>query len=283
MLPEIMLYVSARTRPELARLGLKGDAVALWSRATRCRSAWAPHEARCHATIRAAMADLDRPHTALVLGSGLVHDVPLPDLVERFQRVVLVDAVHLWPARRRARHPKVELVTADLSGAAAWLAGEAEGRLDPLAAFRADPRIDFVVSANVLSQLPMAIEAWQERHPDRRVPADLARHIVGWHLADLAGFRARVCLLTDVRHREIGRDGTVLDQTDLIAGETLPDPDDAWDWEVAPRGEISRSATHIHRVHGFHDLSRARARKTPALIRAELAGVSPAPETCHVA
>ena len=139
MLLEIILYASARTTPELARLGLKGDAVALWSRATRCRSAWAPHEARCHAAVRAATADLPRRHTALVLGSGLLRDVALAHLVESFQRVILVDAVHLVPAHWRARHPKVELVTADLSGVAAWLAGEAGGRMDPLAAFRDDP------------------------------------------------------------------------------------------------------------------------------------------------
>jgi hypothetical protein len=287
MLPEIMLYVSARTRPELARLGLKGDAVALWSRATRCRAAWAPHEARCHATIRAAMADLDRPHTALVLGSGLVRDVPLDDLVERFEHVVLVDAVHLWPARRRARHPKVELVTADLSGVAAWLAGQADGRLDPLAAFRDDPRIEFVVSANMLSQLPMAVEAWRERHPGRLkgLPADMVRRIVAWHLEDLAGLRGRVCLLTDVRHREIARDGKVIDETDLLEGETLPEPDDAWDWEVAPRGEVSRTASHVHRVHAFGDLARARARQASTLI-GHVRGEPSLPcawETCDVA
>jgi len=267
MLPEIMLYATAQTRPELARLGLKGDAIALWSRGRRCRASWAPHEARCHAVIRAAIADLDRPHTALVLGSGLVRDVPLPALVEHFQRVVLVDAVHLWPARRNARHPKVELVTADLTGVAAWLAGRASERLDPLAAFRDDPRIDFVVSANMLSQLPMAFETWCERHPGRMggLPTDLARRIVAWHLADLAGLRGRVCLLTDVSHREIARDGSVIDQTDLLQGETLPEPDAAWDWEVAPRGELSRAATHIHRVHAYRDLARARARDEAAL------------------
>jgi hypothetical protein len=271
MLPEIMLYATARTRPELARLGLKGDAVALWSRATRCRSAWAPHEARCHAVIRAAIADLDRPHTALVLGSGLLRDVPLADLVERFQRVVLVDAVHLWPARRRARHPKVDLATADLSGVAAWLAGSAKERLDPLAAFRADPHIDFVISANMLSQLPMAFETWRERRPGRAegLPTDIARRIVAWHLEDLTGLRGRVCLLTDVCHREVSRDGTIIDETDLLQGETLPEPDEAWDWEVAPRGEVSRGSAHIHRVHAFRDLARARARDAPALIRAE--------------
>jgi hypothetical protein len=270
MLLEIMLYASARTRPELRRLGLKGDAVALWSRATRCRSAWAPHEARCHAAVRAATADLQRRHTALVLGSGLLRDVPLAHLVESFQRVVLVDAVHLVPARWRARHPKVELVTADLSGVAAWLDGEAGGRLDPLAAFRDDFRIDFVLSANVLSQLPMAVEAWCERHPRRvdRLPADLDRRIVAWHLQDLAGLAARVCLLTDVWHQEIGRDGTLVEETDLLRGEALPPPDEAWFWEVAPRGEVSRNAAHIHRVHAFHDLGRARARRASALIEA---------------
>jgi hypothetical protein len=253
MLAEVLLNATAASSPDLRRLGLVGDAVALWSRATRCRRAWAPHEARCHVAVRRAIADLKRPDTALVLGSGLLRDVPLDDLLGRFQRVILVDAVHLWPARRRSRDARVTRVVADLTGMAAGLGRVDARRQDPLAAFMDDRRIDFVLSANVLSQMPMAVERWHERRG--RVPPvpDLGARIAAAHLADLAGFRGRVCLLTDIRHREVGRDGGVIEETDLLHGLVLPEPDDAWDWEVAPMGEISRRSTHIHRAEAHLD------------------------------
>jgi hypothetical protein len=255
MLPEILLYATAEAAPGARRMGLVGDAIALWSRATRCRAAWAPHEAWCHAAVERAIADLDHPHTALVLGSGLLRDVPLDALLRRFQRVILVDAVHLWPARRRARDPRVTRVLADLTGMAAGLGRSAFARQDPLAAFRGDTTIDFVLSANVLSQLPMALERWYER---RRlsVPAGLATAVATAHLDDLASLPGRVCLLTDVRHREVDRDGRVLDETDLLHGATLPEPDEAWDWQVAPRGEIDRHSAHIHRAGAYLDFKR---------------------------
>jgi hypothetical protein len=262
MLPEILLYVTAEAAPGMRRLGLVNDAVALWSRATRCRTAWAPHEAHCHKIVEAAISDLNRRRTALVLGSGLLRDVPLVTLLARFDGVILADAVHLWPARRRSVSPRASRVALDLTGLSGWLGGGAAGRAEPLARFHSDPTIDFVLSANVLSQLPMSVDRWRDRHPGRAraLPVDIERQIVRWHLDDLARFQGRVCLLTDTRHREIDRSGAVVEETDLLHGERLPQPDDAWDWEVAPRGELGRLAAHVHRVHGYSDLGRACAR-----------------------
>ena len=260
MLAELILHATARSEPEARRLGLVGDAVALWSRATRCRGTWAPHQRRCESAVEQAIAPLPRAGTTLVLGSGLGREIALPALTRHFDRVVLVDAVHLWPARRLARRNGAVLARADLTGCVDWLFGHAAGRLDPLAAFRAEPPA-FVLSANLLSQMPMAPERWAERHPAAaaRLPADLPRRIVDWHLADLASLGAPACLLTDIRHRRIGRDGAVLDETDLLQGAALPEPDDAWDWVVAPPGEIERRVAHVHRVHAFHDLGRSTA------------------------
>ena len=258
MLLEAILNATARTDPPLRRLGLVRDAVALWSRATRRRRAWRGHEERCHGIVRRAVAALGTRRTVIVLGSGLIRDVPLPFLTDAFERVVLLDAVHLLPARLKARRAGAETVCADLTGAAAWLASGGTGREDPLKPWREDGRLDLVISANVLSQLPMAIESWLERRPSRagELPADLLGQVVRWHLSDLASFRCRVCLLTDVGYRVAGSDGAVLVEEDLLHGAMLPAPDESWDWEVAPLGEIARDQAYIHRVQGYADLNR---------------------------
>lgn len=263
MLAQLALLALTRTEPALSKLGLRGDAVRLWARRARCKLAWAAHEAQCHAIVRAAMSGLPRQRTALVLGSGLVRDVPIADLARAFETVVLVDAVHLPLTRLRlARHRNLRFVTADISGVARWLTGKAKTREDTLAPFIADTTIDLVISANVLSQLPLGPEDWAETHPSQApLPApELARAIIGWHLADLARFQSRVCLLTDTALNEFDSEGRCIANVDLLYGHTLPAPDAAWDWPVAPEDESDKGVTQVHTVYGYADLAASRQR-----------------------
>ncbi|KAA2241074.1 hypothetical protein [Salinarimonas soli] len=267
MLAELLLRLA--TPSVLHRsLGFVSDSVALWSRATRRRSDWAPHEERCKGLVCEAMRDLERRHTALVLGSGLCRDIPLEALSDGFQRVILVDAVHLPLIRRRARRfANVSLATVDLTGVADWLLGRADRRGDPLRPFVADPAIDLVVSANVLSQLPLAPERYLARNGRPHVPEDLPERIVGWHIDDLARFRGRVCLMTDVECLDVAATArglraaeppgghAVLARLDLLRGHELPVPDAAWTWTVAPPGEVERGVALVHVVHGYKDLA----------------------------
>ncbi|KQO71079.1 hypothetical protein [Methylobacterium sp. Leaf89] len=226
------------------RRGHLRESVLLMSRGRRCRSAWAPHLAAARAAILDACDGLPQRRVAVVLGSGLLQDVPLADLAARFARVDLVDAVHLWPARLRARaHPNVRLVTADLA-----LRTDRTDRPDPLAALCGGADVDFVVSANLLSQLPIL-------PLDRPgfVPPDLGNRIVRAHLDGLAGLRARVCLVTDVEQIEEDRTGRVTERLDLLHGVRLGTPDRRWTWDLAPFGEATPHRRLIHRVEAFLD------------------------------
>lgn len=254
MLAELIFYATAKSSRPLRRLGLVGDAVALWSRATRRRRDWAYHERRCHVVVAEAIEGLASRRKVLVLGSGLLRDVPLPLLRGRFERVVLLDAVHLLPSRIAARHRDVTAVVGDLTGMADVMAGAPGPRRDPLVPWRDNSELDLVISANVLSQLAMAPAAWLERRPGRGgLPADLPSRIVGWHLDDLRRLRCPVCLLTDVSYRARRRDGSEGPVIDLLHEQDLGRPDARWDWEVAPRGEVARDVAHVHRVHAWRD------------------------------
>ena len=254
MLAELLLSAITPATSPIRRMGLVGASIGLWSRAGRRWKEWAPHEERCHAVVRRAMESLPRYRTVLVLGSGLVRDVPLSDLLARFERVVLVDAVHLPAVRlRMAFKKRVQLVTCDLSGMAEWLAGTAGSRRDPLSPFRDDETIDLVISANLLSQMPIGVERALERDARRAaiLPADLPARTVQAHLDDLDAFRCRVCLLTDVEMLERDRTGAVTDRLDLLHGIALPEPDERWFWTVAPFGEEERNLEYVHTVHGY--------------------------------
>lgn len=234
----------------LRRRGYVRQSGLLHARSRRCRAAWAPHLARARGVILAAAEATVGRGSAVVLGSGLLDDVPLDALAKLFDRVTLVDAVHPWPARLAARrHGNVALMTAEISA----------GLTDPgLAGLCA--AADLIVSANLLSQLPIVpIEAYEARSLE--APPRLGTQIVETHLAALdrlAGHVERICLITDTVQRAEDRAGRVTDSLDLMFGVMLPPPTEAWDWELAPFGEVSRRRRLIHRVHAYPDWRVAR-------------------------
>ncbi|MGH1574655.1 hypothetical protein ACRAWG_33390 [Methylobacterium sp. P31] len=234
----------------LRRVGYVRQSGLLHARSRRCRAAWAPHLAQARSVVAAAAEATGRRGHAVVLGSGLLDDVPLAILARLFDRVSLVDAVHPWPTRLATRrHSNVRLVTAEIS---TGLAGDWE-------ALCADA--DLIVSANLLSQLPIVpIDAYEARGSE--APPQLGRHLIEAHLASLdmfAGRAERVCLITDTVQREEDRAGRVTNSLDLMFGVALPPPETAWDWEIAPIGEVDRQHRLIHRVHAYPDWRAARA------------------------
>lgn len=204
-------------------------AVSLWSRERRCRAAWEPHYARSREACAASWRDAARRERAVVLGSGLARDVDLPALSAAFREVVLVDIVHLWPVRLRARRlGNVRLATADLSR---------PGALEPWR-----ETADWIVSANVLSQLPL-------------FPG--GQGAVLRHLEALRGCRGRVCLIADTERLRRAWDGREAARLDLLEGAALPPAPLAWEWAVAPFGEAERGHAWVHRVAAYPDFRTA--------------------------
>lgn len=206
--------------------------------------------------MKSVIETLPQRRTVVVLGSGLVHDVPLDLLCTTFQRVLLVDAVHLpmvkWRMRSRAR---VGLLTRDLTGLSGVISGASTARTPPLADLSADEEIDLVVSANLLSQLPLGVETLIEggSAAAARLPPGAATRTIEWHLEDLAAFSCRICLLTDVIMHGEDQTGRIVETLDLMRGRAMPPPDDSWDWPVAPFGEIEHGVKYVHRVHAYPD------------------------------
>jgi hypothetical protein len=225
-------------------MGHLREIIAIAARHRRHRAAWAPHLEATRATIVEAAEGCARHDTALVAGSGLLLDVPVEALAARFSRVLLADVVHLRAARRRTRAlPNVTHLDADVTGCL-----EAVHRTrrpaDSAGPFLDDPRIDLVVSANVLSQIPLLPCAWLGLPPTDA----FARALVEGHLTWLRGFRGRACLVTD--WQRVWSTGEV---EDTLAGVRLPEGGREWTWAVAPRGEIARGVGRDLRVRGVGD------------------------------
>lgn len=252
MLLDGLHYLTTPARKDFRRVGFVRDSIWLLSRSRRCRSAWQSHLTRSRDLVTEVVAALPHRRTVVVLGSGLLDDVPFETLARSFENVVLVDVVHPWPTRAAARrHRNVRLIEFDLSGCVDWMLarGNDLGPALPEVCLASD--VDLVVSANALSQLPILPLDWFDARGG--IPPDLGRRIVTAHLDALAALPARVCLITDITQIETDRAGKIIDRTDLLHGVSIGVPDQEWIWDLAPFGEAARRSRLTHDVCGFRD------------------------------
>lgn len=224
------------------------SSVNLWARANRCRTAWAEHERQTKAAILKATEGCRQRRTAVVLGSGLLRDVPVVELSQLFDTVVLVDLVHLasvrgWIMAKGLKN--LRLIERDLSGLDAMLAGQPA---EPLAFLRQVPYSDFVVSANLLSQIGIGASRRISGMEREAVPDKLLPGLVRAHLDGLAQVAAQTVLVTDVSYTVLDRSGAVHETVDLMHGVDPGTPSSDWDWPVIPFGEESRDYQIVHRV-----------------------------------
>ncbi|KRB49857.1 hypothetical protein ASE04_14725 [Rhizobium sp. Root708] len=247
MIAEALLYAATVPMTQKAHRKFIRYSVNLWSRANRCSRQWADHEANTRQAILSAMAACKQRRTAVVLGSGLLRDVPIRELAAAFDTVVLIDLVHIATVRLKMRkkiYRNVRLIERDLSGYDELADGKAP---EPLGFLRNVPYLDFVVSANLLSQIGRGVgrrfEAERERMPD-----DTAEQLIAAHLSGLARMPFKSCLVTDVSYAVIDCNGKPHEEADLMHGAKVPDAQASWAWPVVPTGEESPDYQVIHQV-----------------------------------
>ena len=261
MILELLEYLTTDCPRPARRLGYLKEAVAIRARYRRLGPAWDDHLERSRAVITEAVERCPRRRTALVIGSGLLLDIPLAALAAGFERVLLADLVHLRAARRAAvQHTNVELVTADVTGFVDDFERRvAEGwRGDPVpvpGAFLDTPEIDLVVSANVLAQLGIFPAAALQRHAglDGDALDAFCGNVIRRHLDHLSRFDAPVCLITERRREAFDRKGGRLSDQDALFGVELPDGGAEWSWTLAPPGEVNRDYGIRNRVVGYSE------------------------------
>lgn len=222
--------------------------VNLWSRARRCAKDWAEHEANTKAAILRAASEITPRRTAVVLGSGLLRDVPIIELSRAFDTVVLVDLVHVasvrsWVVAKGLKN--VKFIERDLSGYEDLKAGKVP---EPLDFLRRVPWLDLVVSANLLSQIGMGAKKRLAKERSGSMPEDSVAQLIRAHLDGLAQVAAKTCLVTDIAFEVVDRTGTVREQTDLLAGIAPPAHIARWTWPVVPLGEESKDYQIFHNV-----------------------------------
>lgn len=248
MIAEALLYLATLPVTGKAHRRFVRSSVNLWSRARRCSRDWAEHEQNSRAAILAAVEGMRERRTAVILGSGLLRDVPIEALATSFDTVVLVDLVHvaslrLWLKARRYRN--VRLIERDLSGYDDLAAGKDP---EPLGFLKSVPYLDLVISANLLSQIGRGVKRRLEADDGRCMPDDTISRLIAAHIDGLQALPCRTCLVTDISYAVIDRTGKTHEEADLLHGIPAPISRASWTWPVAPIGEESADYQIVHQV-----------------------------------
>ncbi|MGZ3797388.1 MAG: hypothetical protein ACXVB1_13530 [Pseudobdellovibrionaceae bacterium] len=216
--------------------------VSLKFRSRRCCKAWQSHiEASCR-LIRDHLEKI-QPKTIMIIGSGLLLEIPLDELLAKTEKIYLVDLVHSPEIRKLAtENRKIELVEKDISG----LLGILKKGLGPFQIRSIPwshlpewnlPSVDWVISANLMSQIPLMISESLPMSPE--VYTKFARMVRDQHIDRLLKQAPGVLLFADFETRYYAQEGqrikTETYQVDLKSLEY----DREWLWEISPFGETS--------------------------------------------
>jgi len=242
MIAEWIEYLTTPCPRYVREMGYLRESIGIRSRYRRQAKAWAPHLENSRRVILSSVERCDNKHTVVIFGGGLIYDLPLAELVDAFDEIILVDLVHLQPARQAARKwQKVRLETLDLT---ASLEGIYRGGRDvvPPSFFLDDPAISLVVSANIASQLTILPVEWMNSRfgTDAQAGETLARQLIQSHLDYIRRFNCPVCLISDVARLYYDHEGNQIGREDALHGIDPGSVDERWSWNVAPVGEVDR-------------------------------------------
>lgn len=241
MIFEAIQHILTPAREEVKALGYVREAIAIEARYARCRNAWAGHLDKCHQHILEASACLTPDSTVMIIGSGALHDVPMPDLLKQGHRLILVDIVHLPKIRKRYKN-RARLIEQDVTG---WVGSLFHKKSTP-EINNSLPRADLVISLNILSQLPLNLIKYARKN-HIPLPDNFTPDIMASHLKMLTSLAPQTLIISDLE-RSYQKGGQVVEKESALPEIGLPAPTDLWDWLIAPEGELDRDISLIHHV-----------------------------------
>jgi hypothetical protein len=278
MFYKLIAYLTTPSARYVRSMEYLYQAVALRGRYKRRAAAWQPHLDKTKEFILSSGEKCRTRDKLIVLGSGLLLDVPIESLVEKFREVVLVDVVHLPEVRKRMKqYNNVRLIQGDITNVAEKLftairQGRSELPLSEPSIPDIDAHTSLVISLNILSQLAAVPQDYvQKKRPEISqeqldVWCDQIREA---HYQKLATLPCDVCLIADHEYVYKNKQGDVIEQGSTVGKVILPKPDTSWWWEIAPFGEASKDYSKELFVGAWHLPCAQNHPSTPADTRGE--------------
>jgi len=223
MLLEIWDYLTTPASKEAKKEGFLYQSVALTHRARRCADTWGVHLETCHSLLAEAIQG-KAGHVA-VLGSGLMLETPIEDLCATFDKVSLIDVVHpksIYPVLKG--FPQVSLLELNLLRE------------------RPSEKYDFVISANLLSQLPLGqTEKLKKIGYSHELIQQTVSEIQLEHLQLLQDCSPAGLLFSDYLVEVIDSNDNLVEQEESVSAQLDISWQKTWNWNIAPIPEYTKN------------------------------------------
>jgi len=255
MLSEIIQYTTTPCETYARKMGYLGEAIATAARYRRCKDQWSTHLNNTKSQITASISTLYKRRKALIIGVGDFNDIPVEVLAKKFKQVICVDIVFSNKAKRIIKKYNFIAHQLDITAIAEQVFHRPEviPISDPLF-FLEDNEMDFVISCNILSQLPYIPVKFlcnNSYYSDENMD-DFSRQIIQSHVDYLKSFPARSLLICDTSVDVYNEDASLIESYDPLYGVTLPSPPLVkWRWNIAPIGEYRSNRSVEHEVGVF--------------------------------
>ncbi len=263
MLAELLIALRCRTASHAARrLGYAREIAAIEVRHARLADAWRSHVSQTRSALAQAAESARNPEgIALILGAGVMHDLPLSDFEQHFSETWLVDIAFspaTWSAARRSKG-RLRCVHCDTTGIVDAIAERPRDLVDLVIAtglpLAPPERLSFIASVNCLTQLPLLPAAWLLRHGvDDDKAERIAERLMLAHLEQLATPGVPACLISERADARMARDAQCVARTDYmpLIAPALADlgaiERAQWTWQVHPAGELPRGESEARTV-----------------------------------
>lgn len=247
MIREFLAHLTTPCSPHIRSMGYLDEALAMQQRFRR-RGTWQIHLENSRRFLLSSAQKCRSRNRAVILGSGLLLDVPLAELSSLFHRVLLIDVVCLPQVRKQIRrYGNAQFIEHDVSTVAERLYRYKQRGIQELPEPEQDSSphyagADFVVSLNILSQLwviPRAFLLTPRPRIDQEQLDAWCGRVVQSHYASLRGLDCTVCLIADYEYVKRDKEERIFSRGSTVYGTELPEPDDSWAWNIAPLGEES--------------------------------------------
>lgn len=229
MILEFLKYFTTKANKEARKNGALYESVAFEARAGRLKKSWQSHwdESQKAVSEFVASPELKNAKTLLVLASGSLFELPMNLLLEKFDKIILVDFVFPKRVRKIASGSKnkIELVEANLN--------ESEKITQLIQS------ADAVLSCNVLSQLHL--------FDKKREAKDFQEK----HFETLKAGGKPTLLWSDVERVFTVHGQKQIVQTEETVNANKPSPWKKWTWFIAPAPELHPTYDISLRVEAY--------------------------------
>jgi hypothetical protein len=237
MFDDLVAKFTTHLSPSLRALGYLEETLDMRRRARLNHLDWQMHLDNSRHFMLTCADRCTARQKVVILGSGLLLDVPLDELTSMFSRVELKDVVCLPEVRRQIRgYRNVTFIEHDVTGLAVQL-NHGITSLPDIPPPAGHDEADLIVSLNILSQLWVVPRAFVGQHVRQLDPADVddwCARIVAAHYDHLRSHPGNVCLVADFEALKRDRSGGIVSRMTTVYGLALPPAEEIWTWNIAP-------------------------------------------------